>query len=72
MTTQSLPLAISVEWVLLPVFSALTGYSVKAAQRKIADGVWVQGIHYRKAPDGRIHMNMPRYYQWVEGAQVAA
>lgn len=55
------------QWVLIPVFSNLTGYSEKAVRRKIEDGVWVQGKHYRKAPDGRITMNVQEYYKWVQG-----
>lgn len=55
------------EWVLIPIFSQLTGYSEKAVRRKIGDGIWLQGKHYRKAPDGRITMNIPEYYKWVQG-----
>lgn len=60
-------LSVRLEWVLIPVFCALTGYTVKAVQRKIQSGVWLQGKHYRKAPDGHITMNMQSYYRWVEG-----
>lgn len=62
-------LSIQLQWVLIPVFCSMSGYSDKAVRRKIADGVWLQGKHYRKAPDGRIHMNMPEYYKWVEQAE---
>lgn len=61
-------LSIRVEWMLIPAFCALTGYTVKAVQRKIQDGVWLQGKHYRKAPDGHITMNLQSYYDWVEGS----
>lgn len=56
------------QWMLIPMFCSLTGYSEKAVRRKIEDGVWVQGKHYRKAPDGRITMNVQEYYKWVEQA----
>jgi hypothetical protein len=59
--------AIHLQWVLIPIFCALTGYSDKAVRRKIADGKWIEGRHYRKAPDGHITMNLPAYYEWVEG-----
>lgn len=62
-------LAIQVEWVLLPMFCGLTGYTEKAVRRKIEDGVWLQGRHFRKAPDGRITMNIQEYYKWVEQAE---
>jgi hypothetical protein len=65
--TSALPHgAIHVTWVLIPLFCTLTGYSDKAVRRKIEDGIWLQGKHFRKAPDGRITMSMPAYYQWVE------
>lgn len=59
---------IRLEWVLIPVFCSLTGYTEKAVQRKVADGVWLQGKVYRKAPDGRITINLQEYYKWVEQA----
>lgn len=59
-------LSIQIQWVLIPVFSTLTGYSEKAIRRKIGDGIWIQGRHYKKAPDGRITMNLQEYYKWVE------
>lgn len=59
---------VQLEWVLIPVFAAMTGYTEKAIRRKIADGIWLQGKHYKKAPDGRVTMNMQEYYKWVEQA----
>lgn len=61
-------LSIQLQWVLIPMFCGLTGYTDKAVRRKIEDGVWLEGRHYRKAPDGRIHINMQEYYKWVEQA----
>lgn len=57
--------AIHLEWLLIPAFANLTGYSEKAVRRKIEDGVWLEGKHYKKAPDGRITMNLQEYYKWV-------
>lgn len=62
---------VKLEWVLIPMFSTLTGYTEKAIRRKIQDGVWLQGRHYRKAPDGRVAMNLQEFYRWVEGTQAA-
>lgn len=59
--------AIHIQWVLIPVFCALTGYTEKAVRTKIEKGVWIQGKHYRKAPDGHVTMNLQEYYKWVEG-----
>jgi hypothetical protein len=38
-------LSINVQWVLIPVFSSLTGYSEKAIRCKIQEGVWLEGKH---------------------------
>jgi hypothetical protein len=45
----------------------LTGYTVKAIERKIERGDWVEGKVWRRAPDGRIVIDMTGYHQWVEG-----
>lgn len=63
---------VSVQYVLIPVFSSLTGYSEKAVRRKIEDGIWLEGKHYRRAPDGRISMDLQEYTKWVEHGKEAA
>jgi predicted DNA-binding transcriptional regulator AlpA len=47
-------------------FAEMTGYSEKAVRRKIEDGVWLEGLEYRRAPDGRVLMDMEGYRRWVE------
>jgi hypothetical protein len=59
-------MTVNLQYVLMPVFCALTGYTEKAVRRKLEDGVWIEGKQYRKAPDGRITMNLQEYYKWVE------
>jgi hypothetical protein len=41
-------------YVLLPLANLLTGYSVKAMERKIERGDWQEGKVWKRAPDGRI------------------
>lgn len=53
-------------YVRLSKFAEETGYTEKAARRKIEDGVWLLGVHYIKAPDGTIHMEMGAYNAWLE------
>jgi hypothetical protein len=55
-------------YVLLPLANLLTGYSVKAMQRKIERGDWVEGRVWRHAPDGRILIDLEGYQKWVENA----
>jgi hypothetical protein len=47
-------------------FAELTGYSVKAVQRKIETGAWREGHEYRKAPDGKRLIDLIGYEKWVE------
>lgn len=54
-------------YVLLPLASAITGYTVKAMERKIERGDWVEGRVYKRAPDGHILLDMLGYQTWVEG-----
>lgn len=52
-------------FVLIPLAATITGYSVKAIRRKIADGVWIENREYVKAPDGRVLISLRGYAQWV-------
>lgn len=54
-------------YVSLAKFEQLTGYTVKAVEKKIESRTWRQGHEYRKAEDGRILIDMEGYYRWVEG-----
>ncbi len=54
-----------VRFVLLAMFCALVGYTEKAARRKIEEGVWTQGREYRKAPDGRVLVDLEAFERWV-------
>jgi len=54
-----------VRFVQLRVFETLTGYTEKAVERKIATGVWVEGRQFRRAPDGRVLVDLDGYETWV-------
>jgi hypothetical protein len=58
-------------YVLLPLANLLTGYSVKAMERKIERGDWQEGKVWRRAPDGRILIDVLGYQRWVEGPKPA-
>ena len=55
-------------YVLLGLAALVTGYSVKAMEKKIERGDWVEGKVWRRAPDGRILIDMIGYQKWVESA----
>lgn len=54
-------------WVLIKKLVELTGYSDDAIRAKIKRGVWRCGIHWKKAPDGRILFNLLAINEWIEG-----
>ena len=53
-------------YVLLQLATALTGYSVKAMQRKIERGDWAEGKVWRRAPDRRVMIDLTGYQKWAE------
>ena len=56
-------------YVRIKRFAELTGYTEKAIYRKIADGVWIHGREYRRAPDGSLCIDLEGYQKWVENGQ---
>ena len=54
-------------YVLLSLAQRITGYSVKAMERKIERGDWQEGQVWKRAPDGHIVIDMWGYQKWVEG-----
>lgn len=67
-----LSLAVSIRYIRVPVFCALTGYTPKAVEGKIREGVWREGHEFRRAPDGHVLIDMRGYERWVEGQSQAA
>src|SRR5882672_3279216 len=66
------PVVGTARYVLLPLANLLTGYSVKAMERKIERGDWQEGKVWRRTPDGRILIDVLGYQRWVEGPKAAA
>lgn len=56
------------KWVLIPKFCELTGYTPGAVNSKIDKGVWAEGVHWKKSPDGKRQINLQEYEKWVEEA----
>lgn len=59
-------------YVRLTVFEVITGYTPRAVEAKIREGKWIEGRHYRKAPDGHILVDLKGYEAWVENQQQGA
>ena len=49
-----------------------TGYTKRAVEGKIAAGVWLEGVHFRRAPDGHILIDLEGYERWVENQRPGA
>jgi hypothetical protein len=47
-------------------FSSESGYTEAAIRAKIQDGTWMKDYVWRKAPDGRILIDVEGYEAWVE------
>ena len=54
-------------YVLLNIAAQMTGYTVKAMERKIERGDWIEGKVWLRAPDGRILIDLLGFQRWVEG-----
>ena len=48
-------------------FAAESGYTEDAIRTKIRDGVWREGQEWKRAPDGRVLVDVDGYHRWVEG-----
>jgi hypothetical protein len=55
-----------VRYLTIRKFSSESGYSEAAIRSKIRDGVWRLGQVWRKAPDGRVLIDVLGYDAWVE------
>ncbi len=53
-------------WVKASKYSAISGYSLPALRKKRQNAVWLEGIHWRRAPDGNVYYDWQRIDQWVE------
>lgn len=58
----------AVRYIRIKKFSELTGYTDKAVYEKIRTGVWAEGLHYVRAPDGHILIDLEGYEKWAEAA----
>ena len=52
-------------WCLLPKMEQIFGYTVEALRSKISRAQLVQGVHWRKSPDGRVIMNPHAFTTWL-------
>lgn len=63
---------VSLRFVTVDLFAAMTGYTEKAVRTKIDRGDWLEGEVWERAPDGRILMDCVGYERWVQKGKSAA
>jgi hypothetical protein len=54
------------KWVTIKKCAEVSGYSEDAIRAKTKKGVWKYTVHFRKAPDGRILINLEEIERWIE------
>lgn len=55
------------KWVKGAVLATMTGYSIDAQKHKRVQGIWIEGVHWREAPDGKMVYNLAAIERWCEG-----
>lgn len=53
-------------YVTIPLAATISGLTVKAIEKKIEVGKWLEGREYRRSPDGGIFISIKGYTSWVE------
>lgn len=56
--------------VTISKFARQSGYTENAIRMKIKNGVWLENAVWRKAPDGRILIDVEGYEAWVEAGPI--
>ena len=62
----SAPQVATSRYMLLRLTETVTGYTVKAMERKIERGDWVEETVWRRASDGHILVDLQEYQRRVE------
>lgn len=55
-------------WVKDTVVEREKGITKKAIAHKRQGGVWLEGVHYKKAPDGVFYYDLNAINEWIEAA----
>ena len=55
-----------IRYVTIPKFATESGYTENAIRSKIRDGIWREGQEWKRAPDGRVLVDVDGYHRWVE------
>lgn len=53
-------------YVTIALAASAYGWSEKAIRRRMERGVWIENVHWRKAPDGGIVIDIKAVDKWLE------
>lgn len=56
----------AIRFITIKKFAEITGYSEEAVRAKIHRGEWLQDHMFRKAPDGRILIDIEAFNDWAD------
>lgn len=56
-------------FVTVDLAGTITGLGESAVRKRIERGIWLEGVHWRRAPDSRIWIDMKGVEKWVEGTE---
>lgn len=59
----------SARFVTVELAGTITGLGVSAVRKRLERGLWIEGRHWRRAPDSRIYIDMKGIEKWVEGTE---
>lgn len=59
--------SIMIRRVTIEKFAELSGYTPDAVRSKIKRGDWLEGSVWKKAPDGRILIDLEGFERWASG-----
>jgi hypothetical protein len=57
------------KYVTIKKFADMSGYSEDAIRAKTKNGTWAYRVHFTKAPDGRILINIEEVEKWVQNTE---
>lgn len=59
-----------VAWMRLERYCALTGDNAATVHSRRKSGQWIEGHHWKLAPDRRVWVHLPRAQEWVESGEL--
>ncbi len=58
---------VKLRFATIVITSVMTGYTVRAIEQKIANGVWPKGTMWKHAISDQIIIDLQAFVRWVEG-----